>query len=91
LAEVQSQLAKIHDSRKPNIKHALKIFANRAFTYESFKVLNTTLSRESLPTTLVNFEQLQKIHFANSRVILHAQLREFLINEMQDTMRRVFQ
>ena len=62
----------------------------RTFQYENFRFLKTNLDAKLLPMTLSNFEAMQKKIFLQEKQTLHMQWREYLISEIQDTLRDIY-
>lgn len=58
--------------------------------YENFRFFKTNLEPKTLPMTLANFEALQKRIFLQEKQTLHIQWREYLISEIQDTLRDIY-
>jgi len=62
----------------------------RTYLYENFRFFKTNLDSKNLPMTLANFEALQKKTFLQEKQTLHMQWREYLISEIQDTLRDIY-
>ena len=62
----------------------------RTYLYEKFRFFKTNIDVKLLPMTLANFEALQKKTFLQEKQTLHMQWREYLISEIQDTLRDIY-
>ena len=63
---------------------------SRTFLYENFRFFKTNLDTKLLPLTLSSFESLQRKIFLQEKQTLHMQWREYLISEIQDTLRDIY-
>ncbi|KAL4494234.1 hypothetical protein ABPG73_018753, partial [Tetrahymena malaccensis] len=88
--ENQDSLSKLHVSNKQLVVKTLNMVTQRTFLYENHKLINTTWNEQQLPILLSNFDQQQRAYHISSRSTLQMQWREYIISEIQDTLRDIY-
>ena len=64
--------------------------ASRAFEYKSLNLFNVNLAANQLPSSLSNFQTVQKAFHMQARSSLHIQWRDYVISDIQDTLRDLY-
>lgn len=83
-------MSKQHISARKLVVDTMNKITLRSYLHEKFRLFKTNVENKLLPMTLANFEALQKKTFLQEKQTLHIQWREYLISEIQDTLRDIY-